>query len=178
MQYWNPFQEKAMSTAIYPPDRAAEYTALGLASEIGEVVAVLYTDEDFEYKTQRMKAETGDCFWYCAALASAIGMPLQEVALLSPVVTYSHSVPRVLGSISIAAADICGIVKKTLRDDTGELSPEKQGRIAKELGRILWLLDNLCTLLGTNRHAVMHANLSKLSDRQERGVLTGSGDAR
>ena len=69
-------------------------------------------------------------------------------------------------------------VKKILRDDNGEISPEKAKAMAAELGDILWYLAEACTVLGVSFEDVAVANVAKLADRAERGVIGGSGDNR
>ena len=68
--------------------------------------------------------------------------------------------------------------KKVLRDNHGEITPEKQDEIAKEIGDVLWYVARLCTEFGLNMEMVAQTNLDKLRDRKERGVISGSGDNR
>lgn len=49
---------------------------------------------------------------------------------------------------------------------------------AKELGDILWYLSAIATDLGLSLNDIAQGNINKLLDRQERGVLGGSGDNR
>jgi NTP pyrophosphatase (non-canonical NTP hydrolase) len=64
-------------------------------------------------------------------------------------------------------------IKKFLRD--GTLSPELA---KKELGDVLWYTARSAWELGFTLEDVALTNLEKLLDRQERGVLKGSGDER
>ena len=41
MDYFDDYQERAKSTAVYPSERALEYLSLGLASEAGEVASLV-----------------------------------------------------------------------------------------------------------------------------------------
>lgn len=75
------FQEAAMSTAIYPKDKALEYTALGLASEAGEYagkIKKLIRDGVIDDKAAAY--ELGDVLWYVATAAEALGYDMSEIA--------------------------------------------------------------------------------------------------
>ena len=99
------YQQEALSTAIYPQNKALEYLALKLCGESGEV-------------------------------AEKIG--------------------------------------KSIRDN----KPLDDKELAKELGDVLWYIANLAQFLGYDLSEVAQMNLDKLADRQNRGVLGGSGDCR
>lgn len=103
------YQNEAMRTAIYPLDRALEYTVLGLVSEAGEVA---------------------------------------------------------------------GKVKKIIRDKGGKLTVEDRQDLAAELGDTLWYVAEASRALGYSLNTVAQINLDKLESRRQRGVLSGSGDAR
>lgn len=64
--------------------------------------------------------------------------------------------------------------KKVFRD--GKAFPSEDMR--DELGDVLWYVANLCEDAGLDMGDVMLRNIEKLRDRQERGVLGGSGDNR
>ena len=80
------YEMKASQTAIFPKNQALEYLALGLTSEAGEVagkVKKLIRDgadrEDYELKKIAIASEIGDVLWYCAMLATEVGVPLNEI---------------------------------------------------------------------------------------------------
>lgn len=82
------YQEAAMSTAIYPGKGTIiglAYTALGLG-ESGEVqgkVKKIIRDEGnviSDEKKKEIGKELGDQLWYIAAMASELGLNLQEIA--------------------------------------------------------------------------------------------------
>ena len=50
--------------------------------------------------------------------------------------------------------------------------------IADELGDCLWYIAALCRDLNTDMEDIANNNIKKLKDRQQRGVLSGSGDKR
>ncbi len=81
----NEYQKKTIDTAIYPgagtgDNRELVYLALGLSSEAGEVagkIKKLIRDGQFEPK--QLGAELGDCCWYIARLAEALGYDFETI---------------------------------------------------------------------------------------------------
>ena len=84
MSQWYEFdayQDFTDSTAIYPPEKGLEYTALGLASEAGEFAGkVKKMIRDKTYDTEAMIAELGDVLWYVARAAAELDVHLSDVA--------------------------------------------------------------------------------------------------
>jgi NTP pyrophosphatase (non-canonical NTP hydrolase) len=76
------------------------------------------------------------------------------------------------------AGEVAEHAKKAIRDDGGEVSDERRAAMAKELGDVLWYVAQLATELDLDLDEIARANLDKLSSRQRRGVLSGSGDDR
>lgn len=76
------------------------------------------------------------------------------------------------------AGEVAEHVKKAIRDNGGEVTPERRQAIAKELGDVLWYVAALATELGLDLDEIAQGNLEKLLSRQRRGVLSGSGDDR
>jgi NTP pyrophosphatase (non-canonical NTP hydrolase) len=76
------------------------------------------------------------------------------------------------------AGEVAEKVKKMIRDDGGELTPERREALAGELGDVLWYVAQLATEAGLELGEVAEGNLVKLRSRQERAVLQGSGDER
>lgn len=68
--------------------------------------------------------------------------------------------------------------KKLIRDKEGQLSADDKTEIIKELGDILWYINAVAELLGSDLEAVANSNLKKVLSRKERGVTKGSGDNR
>ena len=83
----------------------------------------------------------------------------------------------VLGLCS-EAGEVAGKVKKVLRDEGGNFSPEAKAEIASEAQDCLWYLAAIARELGTTLDAMAAANLAKLESRARRGTLQGSGDNR
>jgi len=65
-------------------------------------------------------------------------------------------------------------VKKLFRDK----NRFKDEDILKELGDVLFYTVALANIFGGNLRKVMEMNMAKLDDREQRGVLKGSGDNR
>jgi len=84
---------------------------------------------------------------------------------------------QVLG-LSDESGEVLGKFKKLLRDKKGVMSSDDKKEIMKELGDVLWYVNSTAHLLGYSLDDVARANLDKLSSRQARGVLHGSGDNR
>ena len=76
------------------------------------------------------------------------------------------------------SSEVADKVKKVIRDNNGVLSDLGKEDIAKELGDVLWYVANLSRELGYSLSEVAQMNIDKLSSRQNRGVLCGSGDER
>ena len=76
------------------------------------------------------------------------------------------------------AGEVAEKVKKAIRDDGGVLTDERRDALAGELGDVLWYVAQLATEAGLDLDAVAAGNLAKLRSRQERSVLSGSGDTR
>jgi NTP pyrophosphatase (non-canonical NTP hydrolase) len=72
------------------------------------------------------------------------------------------------------AGEVSEKVKKWLRGDR-ELD---KAELIKEIGDVIWYATSLADDLGYTISDVIAANVSKLSDRKERGVVKGSGDNR
>jgi len=71
-----------------------------------------------------------------------------------------------------------GKIKKVLRDHDGIVTEELKKGIVLELGDTLWYLSETARQLGVSLSEVAQANVDKLKDRKERGVIKGEGDYR
>jgi NTP pyrophosphatase (non-canonical NTP hydrolase) len=76
------------------------------------------------------------------------------------------------------AGEVAEHVKKCIRDDAGSISDARRAAVAMELGDVLWYVAQLATELELDLDTIAQANLDKLSSRQQRGTLSGSGDDR
>ncbi len=73
------------------------------------------------------------------------------------------------------AGEVAGKVKKIFRDKGGVIGPEEREALKQELGDVLWYLTQICTDLDLTLAEVAEANIVKLFDRLERGVIQGMG---
>jgi NTP pyrophosphatase (non-canonical NTP hydrolase) len=69
-------------------------------------------------------------------------------------------------------------IKKMFRDDKGKLTEEKKIEIVKELGDVVWYISQIATEFDVKFSDVIKGNIEKLTSRQQRGKLHGSGDNR
>lgn len=76
------------------------------------------------------------------------------------------------------SGEVAEKVKKIIRDDGGEVSPEKRALLRKEIGDVLWYAARLCKALGFTLGDAARENLDKLASRKHRGQIKGSGDER
>ena len=83
----------------------------------------------------------------------------------------------VLGLAS-EAGEVAGKLKKAIRDEGGVLSESRKSDIISELGDVLWYCAMVALELDTTLSSVAQANLDKLFDRKDRGVIGGDGDKR
>lgn len=180
----NDYQQQALTTAIYPVDREVDYTIIGLGSEIGELAEVYAVAKKGFYgqldgsDTKNALSECGDVFWYVAAAADALNMRLEWVLQQTTTEIHHRSKGLTLVDMVVAHGKIQGILKKSIRDNSGFLSPEHEDLIAKELCHIWNHAQQFVFLLGGTLDGVLASNLNKLADRKTRGVLQGSGNNR
>jgi NTP pyrophosphatase (non-canonical NTP hydrolase) len=76
------------------------------------------------------------------------------------------------------AGEVAEHAKKAIRDDGGSVSEERKVAMSRELGDVLWYVAQIATELGLDLGEIADQNLAKLLSRQQRGVLSGSGDER
>ena len=74
------YQVAAVKTAIYPREYAVIYPALGLAGEAGEVANKVKKTIRDGSSVEGVIAEVADCLWYIAAIASDLGVSLDDLA--------------------------------------------------------------------------------------------------
>lgn len=84
------------------------------------------------------------------------------------------------GTEPIASANIVGLkvsngeLDSTFTDDMTEFKKN----LSKELGDVMWMVAELCTVYGLDMEEVAEENIAKLTDRFNRGVIVGEGDNR
>lgn len=80
--------------------------------------------------------------------------------------------------LSGEAGEVSEKLKKILRDKNGIVSSEDKKAIEKELGDVLWYINAIAVDIDSSLEEVAKANVTKLLDRLERNVISGSGDNR
>ncbi len=102
----------------------------------------------------------------------------QEMAMKTAI--YPEQAKIIYTSLLLAseAGEVAGKIGKILRDENGEFSEELLKPIMDEMGDVMWALAALAKDLNFDLTEVAKRNLAKLKDRQDRNVLSGSGDNR
>ncbi len=83
----------------------------------------------------------------------------------------------VLGLVG-EAGEVAEIIKKSIRDKDGKIGAEDGLKLYHELGDVLWYLSNIATELGLDLEEIAIRNIQKLTSRQKRDKIRGSGDFR
>ena len=86
-------------------------------------------------------------------------------------------ISKILG-LSGETGEVAEKFKKIYRDKNGQISIEDKTEIAKELGDVLWYLATISRYLDIPFENIATQNIEKLSDRQKRNQIHGSGDNR
>jgi hypothetical protein len=154
--YLTDYQTASRLTALYPDrDNNLWYPTLGL---IGEFHEWKLTSDPVN-----LAKEAGDVAWYCAQICAELQVGL-EVAIETALAESQESV--VLMTLAES-------VKKWHRDGA---APDKKTKILACVG---WIWQQvLARDTQAETIAILEANINKLRDRQQRGVLQGSGDDR
>jgi NTP pyrophosphatase (non-canonical NTP hydrolase) len=76
------------------------------------------------------------------------------------------------------AGEVANKVKKIYRDHEGVVTDELRDAIGKELGDVLWYVQQVATDLDMSLHNIAVYNLKHLAERQIIGTLHGEGDDR
>lgn len=177
--FWQEYEDFTDTTAAYPSDQEFVYVCLGLCDEIGELVEKISLDAPIE----DVESEVGDVLWYATRLKKYIDpegtlhdyMYIAGLALKTDLDQDGQPhLTEVQTSLVVSAAKIAGRAKKFLRD--GVLKREV---VVENLVRVLMSLGCLAFYFqGFNLQKVARGNITKLSDRKDRGVLKGDGDNR
>ena len=76
------------------------------------------------------------------------------------------------------SGEVAEKIKKIVRNDEGVIFSGKQDEVKKELGDVLWYLQQLATEFKLDLEDVAVGNIEKLEDRKERNVIKSEGDNR
>src|ERR1035438_4727647 len=85
---------------------------------------------------------------------------------------------RTIWAMGVAgeAGEVIEKWKKIVAYKDGKISKEDLAELAKELGDVVWYIAVLADSLDLSLNDIMKANLKKLADRKNRGVIKSSGD--
>jgi len=76
------------------------------------------------------------------------------------------------------AGEIAEKMKKVIRDKDSDFSGIDADDLKKELGDVLWHLSTIGDYFDITLEDIAQTNIDKLTSRQKRGVIGGSGDNR
>jgi NTP pyrophosphatase (non-canonical NTP hydrolase) len=98
----------------------------------------------------------------------------QKGAEKTAVYPTKHALEYLTLGLSSEVGELNGKVAKYYRKD----GVYPRAEVLDELGDVLWFVSELARVHNTTLQVLAEKNLSKLADRQERGVLKGNGDNR
>ncbi|MBX7173123.1 MAG: nucleoside triphosphate pyrophosphohydrolase family protein [Pyrinomonadaceae bacterium] len=95
---------------------------------------------------------------------------------IDPLVLYPRQTPiEALQYVALGlngeAGEVAEQIKKAMRNDGGELSPERIESLKKEAGDVLWYLTRLAVELGSSLDEIAQINVEKLFARKAKGNL-------
>lgn len=76
------------------------------------------------------------------------------------------------------AGEIAEKIKKVIRNHDGDYTKLDREDLTKELGDVMWYLAMLADTFDIELDDVARANIAKLADRKNRGVIKSTGDYR
>jgi len=177
------YQEQAWSTAVYDnKGNNPVYIAEGLSGEAGEVQEIIKRIHRGQgLDLDKLKGETGDVLWYIQGMHSEFNMnmpdremgPYQSACVASvklfDIHHWSLRLSATIGRVS-EWVDSC-----TYYEMYNFVSPSD---LQNQLEGCLQALTMIIHSAGLQLEDVAQFNLDKLADRQERGVLRGTGSDR
>jgi len=85
-----------------------------------------------------------------------------------------YLLPALAGEVG----ELLSIYAKATRDNQGNIEEEDMEKISKELGDILFMVNQLARGNNETLESIARKNANKLLSRKERGTIKGSGDNR
>lgn len=187
------YQPKARSTA-FDSALSPDYLFPGLAGEVGEVQEVLlnkYGTEDSEFGKQ-LVSELGDQLWFVALICEYFGLTFESIVLeehfdsieefqniVNDSIDKEEPTEEMLAyELALYVGDLCSVWAKAVRDTNRVLNAEKFRKLELGLSNVVFSVARLGSLWGYDIEYILDANIAKLFDRKERGVIGGSGNNR
>ena len=102
----------------------------------------------------------------------------QEAARTTAIYPPDQALNYLVPALTAEAGEVAGKWAKIQRDQGGAYDQQDADAMADELGDVLWMVAMLAVELDKDLEGIAERNLAKLSSRQQRGVLGGSGDNR
>lgn len=75
-----------------------------------------------------------------------------------------------------AVGEVAGELKKAVRDDGGELTPDRRRAVLDGLGDVLWYAARIAESVGGTLDDAVAATVAKVHRRAANGTIAGSGD--
>src|SRR5699024_8961310 len=107
------YAHRAATTAIFDEAHGPAYTALGLCSQVAELVTL-----PSRARAADVLAELGDCLWYVAMIGRANDLCLEWD--LSQEAEFGHP-DRVFDDLVCTSGYVAGRIKKRLHDGDGSV---------------------------------------------------------
>jgi len=165
------YSGRAFKFAIYPKAGSdIAYPALGLCGETSETYMKLASKS---VMTDDILKECGDVLWYCNAVAITCGRTLGAIQIVGG---HYGSALDAAGWMFVHAGAIAEQGKKVIRG--GEALEGRRDKILHHLGLLLGALLYIIDTMAGTMESVANDNLSKLGDREDRGLIHGDGDNR
>ena len=76
------------------------------------------------------------------------------------------------------AGEVCGKIKKIMRDKRGAATKVDTEDISSELGDVLWYISQVALDNGWKMSDIAQTNIDKLESRKIRNLILGQGDNR
>jgi len=185
------YQEKARSTAIYLEIENTRilYPALGIISECGEVagkIKKLIRDDGGDMNDDRRKAiskELGDCCWYLANICCDIDHDLIMMYDMRWASMVHHIRGLTLPQLVLHMSRHATFVAESLEQwyykyDSHPGARSRFPDIPNNLTNIITCIEEIARRCGFTLEDIYTENIEKLSNRQKKGTIQGSGDNR
>lgn len=184
------YQSKARSTAIYLDIENSQmiYPALGLIGECGEVagkVKKLIRDSGWNMNQERKDAiikELGDCCWYLANICCDTNLDLDMMYKMRGCMMQSIKplpLPRLIFHMNAHAMAVAIELEHWYYDHNCDLN--RYGchtQLTIGISHVIACIEEIAKRCNSTLEEVCVINIEKLTSRQKRGKIRGSGDDR